>query len=123
MNQRPWADRPAAPLDTVHRAVRPWPGWAVTATAQAGKALLAGSLKFGHLARLVPDASGGACCVDLSWCWHRACASALRQGPDGWLYLLTDATNGQLLRLLPAAGQATVSSAITPVAVLEMGMW
>jgi glucose/arabinose dehydrogenase len=26
----------------------------------------------------------------------------VRQGPDGWLYVLTDARNGQLLRLLTA---------------------
>ena len=25
----------------------------------------------------------------------------VRQGPDGWLYILTDASNGQLLRLIP----------------------
>lgn len=92
------------------------PGWKGT--------LLVGSLKFGHLARLVPDASGGRVLRE-----HKLVLAAgtrirdVRQGPDGWLYLLTDATNGQLLRLLPAAGQATVSSAITPVAVLEMGMW
>jgi glucose/arabinose dehydrogenase len=27
----------------------------------------------------------------------------VRQGPDGLLYVLTDASNGQLLRLLPDA--------------------
>jgi glucose/arabinose dehydrogenase len=26
----------------------------------------------------------------------------VRQGPDGWLYLLTDSAQGKLLRLLPA---------------------
>ena len=25
----------------------------------------------------------------------------VRQGPDGWIYLLTDGSGGQLLRLLP----------------------
>ena len=62
--------------------------------------LLVGSLKFGYVARLRLN---GARVVkeekllpDL-----KARVRDVRQGPDGTLYLLTDAANGQLLRLVP----------------------
>ena len=62
--------------------------------------LLAGSLKFRYLARL--DISGGRVVKeerllpDLG-----ARVRDVREGPDGFIYLLTDERNGRLLRLLP----------------------
>ena len=62
--------------------------------------LLAGSLKFRYLARL--DISGGRVVKeerllpDLN-----ARVRDVREGPDGFIYLLTDERNGRLLRLLP----------------------
>ncbi len=64
--------------------------------------LFIGSLKFGRLVQLRleegrvreevrHDLSGGDRIRDV------------RQGPDGWLYLLTDSPQGRLLRVLPAA--------------------
>lgn len=38
----------------------------------------------------------------------------VRQGPDGWLYLLTDSADGQLLRLLPAAGGQSPATTAPP---------
>lgn len=38
----------------------------------------------------------------------------VRQGPDGWLYLLTDSADGQLLRLLPAAGGQSAATTAPP---------
>lgn len=62
--------------------------------------LLAGSLKFRYLARL--EVSGGRVVKeerllpDLN-----ARVRDVREGPDGFIYLLTDERNGRLLRLLP----------------------
>jgi glucose/arabinose dehydrogenase len=62
--------------------------------------LLAGSLKFRYLARL--DISGGRVVKeerllpDLN-----ARVRDVREGPDGFIYLLTDERNGRLLRLHP----------------------
>nr|WP_227001315.1 PQQ-dependent sugar dehydrogenase [Pulveribacter suum] len=38
----------------------------------------------------------------------------VRQGPDGWLYLLTDSADGQLLRLLPPAGGQSADTTALP---------
>ena len=64
--------------------------------------LFVGSLKFGYLNRMVLDGRQ----VKAE---HKLLADGkerirdVRQGPDGLLYVLTDAANGRLLRLLPAA--------------------
>jgi aldose sugar dehydrogenase len=62
--------------------------------------LLVGSLKFGYVARLTLDGTRVAkedkLLPDLG---QRV--RDVRQGPDGFIYLLTDERNGQLLRLLP----------------------
>ena len=64
--------------------------------------LFVGSLKFGYLNRMVLDGRE----VKAE---HKLLAENkerirdVRQGPDGLLYVLTDAANGRLLRLLPAA--------------------
>lgn len=61
--------------------------------------LFLGSLKSGYLARLELD--GGKVVRE-----HKLISGAgrvrdVRQGPDGLLYVLTDSSNGRLLRLLP----------------------
>jgi glucose/arabinose dehydrogenase len=65
--------------------------------------LLVGSLKFRYLARLQVD---GARVVKedklLTSLGQRV--RDVRQGPDGFIYLLTDARDGELLRLRPAKG-------------------
>lgn len=62
--------------------------------------LLVGSLKFGLLARLVLDGQKVVreerLLTDLG---QRV--RDVRQGPDGYVYLLTDSSNGRLLRLVP----------------------
>ena len=64
--------------------------------------LMVGSLKFGYLARLEMDAQNHTVQRE-----HKLLAELgqrirdVRQGPDGLLYVLTDASDGQLLRLLP----------------------
>ena len=62
--------------------------------------LLVGSLKFRYLARLELD---GARVVkeDRLLPELRQRVRDVRQGPDGFIYLLTDDRNGQLLRLVP----------------------
>jgi glucose/arabinose dehydrogenase len=65
--------------------------------------LLVGSLKFGYLNRIALSApfSGGVLRE------HKLLAELgerirdVRQGPDGWLYVLTDQAQGRLIRLLP----------------------
>jgi glucose/arabinose dehydrogenase len=62
--------------------------------------LLVGSLKFRYLARL--QIQGGRVVREtrlLPDLDQRV--RDVRQGPDGFIYLLTDASNGQVLRLLP----------------------
>ena len=62
--------------------------------------LLVGSLKFGYVARL--QMQGGRVTREtklLPELGQRV--RDVRQGPDGFIYLLTDASNGQVLRLLP----------------------
>ena len=64
--------------------------------------LFVGSLKFGFLGRI--ELNGDAVRAE-----HRLLAEGrerirdVRQGPDGLLYVLTDAVNGRLLRLQPVA--------------------
>jgi glucose/arabinose dehydrogenase len=63
--------------------------------------LFVGSLKFGRLHRLVLDAQGKVVQEQrlLEDLGERV--RDVRQGPDGLLYLLTDASKGRLLRLVP----------------------
>lgn len=62
--------------------------------------LLVGSLKFGYVARLkLKDGRVARETKLLPDLGQRV--RDVRQGPDGLIYLLTDASNGQLLRLLP----------------------
>jgi glucose/arabinose dehydrogenase len=64
--------------------------------------LLVGSLKFRQLVRLELD---GTRVVHEERMFSDAFGRIrdVRQGPDGLLYLLTDADDGRLVRLLPAA--------------------
>ena len=66
--------------------------------------LFAGSLKFSYLNRIeLASPFGGKVVRE-----HKLLANAgervrdVRQGPDGLLYVLTDSSNGKLIRLLPA---------------------
>ena len=63
--------------------------------------LFVGSLRFARLHRLQFDATGRVVCDEylLDKAGHRI--RDVRQGPDGWIYLLTDSPEGQLLRLRP----------------------
>jgi aldose sugar dehydrogenase len=79
-------------------------GMAFVTSERYGKAwvgnLLVGSLKFGYVARL--QLQGGRVVREdklLPDLGQRV--RDVREGPDGLMYLLTDAGNGQLLRLLP----------------------
>jgi len=79
-------------------------GMAFVTSARYGRAwqgsLLVGALKFRYLARL--DMQGGQVVREeklLQDLGERI--RAVRQGPDGLIYLLTDSANGQLLRLMP----------------------
>ena len=62
--------------------------------------LLVGSLKFGYVARL-QLAKGKVAQEDKLLPDLKQRVRDVRQGPDGFIYLLTDASRGQLLRLLP----------------------
>ena len=79
-------------------------GMAFVTSARYGRAwqgsLLVGALKFRYLARLTLQ--GGQVAGEeklLQDLGERI--RAVRQGPDGLIYLLTDSANGQLLRLMP----------------------
>ncbi|NBX22179.1 MAG: PQQ-dependent sugar dehydrogenase, partial [Betaproteobacteria bacterium] len=65
--------------------------------------LIVGSLKFGYLARLELSTPFAGTVVretqHLQSLGERV--RDVRQGPDGWLYLLTDHPQGRLLRVLP----------------------
>lgn len=62
--------------------------------------LFVGSLKFGYLARL--EIQDGQVAAEHKLLEEgRARIRDVRQGPDGLLYVLTDAQNGQLIRLQP----------------------
>ena len=66
--------------------------------------LFVGSLKFSRLQRLEigPDGKVAREHQLLQEMGQRI--RDVRQGPDGLLYVLTDASNGRLVRLLPAPG-------------------
>jgi len=61
--------------------------------------LFVGSLKFGYLARL--EIEGGKVVREHKLLESLDRVRDVRQGPDGLLYLLTDSSRGQLLRLAP----------------------
>jgi aldose sugar dehydrogenase len=61
--------------------------------------LFVGSLKFGYLARL--EMAGGKLGREHRLLENGERVRDVRQGPDGLLYVLTDAAAGRLLRLLP----------------------
>ncbi|HWP11508.1 MAG TPA: PQQ-dependent sugar dehydrogenase, partial [Ramlibacter sp.] len=61
--------------------------------------LFVGSLKFGYLARL--ELSGGKVVREHKLLDGVGRVRDVRQGPDGWLYILTDSWRGSLLRLRP----------------------
>lgn len=60
--------------------------------------LFIGSLKFGHLARL--ELSGNKVAREHKLLEGVGRVRDVRQGPDGWLYLLTDANDGKLVRVV-----------------------
>jgi aldose sugar dehydrogenase len=62
--------------------------------------LLVGSLKFGYLNRIVLDGRKVVREEKLLGELNERIRD-VRQGPDGLIYVLTDASNGQLIRLLP----------------------
>jgi glucose/arabinose dehydrogenase len=61
--------------------------------------LFVGSLKFGYLARL--EIAGGKVARETRALELGERVRDVRQGPDGYLYLLTDEENGRLVRVLP----------------------
>lgn len=61
--------------------------------------LFVGSLKFGYLARL--ELSGGKVAREQKLLQGVGRVRDVRQGPDGLLYLLTDASDGKLVRVRP----------------------
>ena len=63
--------------------------------------LLVGSLKFGYLNRIVLDGNKVVREEKLLAELNQRIRD-VRQSPDGWIYVLTDANNGQLIRLLPS---------------------
>jgi glucose/arabinose dehydrogenase len=82
-------------------------GMAFLTSERYGKAwqgsLFVGSLKFGRLHRLELGADGRVVREQPLLAEVGQRIRDVRQGPDGLLYVLTDASNGQLLRLLPDA--------------------
>lgn len=62
--------------------------------------LFVGSLKFGYVARLEFGA-GGKVARETKWVDVGERVRDVRQGPDGLLYVVTDAADGKLLRLKP----------------------
>jgi glucose/arabinose dehydrogenase len=62
--------------------------------------LFIGSLKFGYLDRI--ELKGDKVVAEHKLLEEgRARIRDVKQGPDGWLYILTDESNGKLIRLLP----------------------
>lgn len=61
--------------------------------------LFIGSLKFGYLARL--ELADGKVAREHKLLEGVGRVRDVRQGPDGWLYLLTDSGQGQLMRVRP----------------------
>lgn len=82
-------------------------GMAFLTSERYGKAwqgsLFVGSLKFGRLYRLELGADGRVAREQQLLAEVGQRVRDVRQGPDGLLYVLTDASNGQLLRLVPGA--------------------
>lgn len=66
--------------------------------------LLVGSLKFKHLVRLeLQQAFDGKVVRETAYLASlNERIRDVRQGPDGYIYVLTDSSNGQLIRLVPA---------------------
>ena len=58
----------------------------------------------GHLQRIVFNAKGDESRREMLLTELRQRIRDVRQGPDGFLYLLTDETPGALLRIEPACG-------------------
>ena len=58
-----------------------------------------GSLKFGFLDRI--ELAGGRVRREQRLLEGVGRVRDVRQGPDGWLYLLTDESDGRLLRVRP----------------------
>jgi glucose/arabinose dehydrogenase len=69
-----------------------YPGWTGN--------LFSGSLVFGQVRRIILD---GAAVADEQRLTIGTRVRDVRQGPDGYLYVLTDAANGALIRILPAS--------------------
>jgi glucose/arabinose dehydrogenase len=61
--------------------------------------LFVGSLKFGYLARL--EVAGGKVGRETKALEIGERVRDVRQGPDGYLYLVTDEGRGKLLRVMP----------------------
>ncbi|MEO7400189.1 MAG: PQQ-dependent sugar dehydrogenase [Polaromonas sp.] len=86
-------------------------GMAFLSSERYGKAwrgnLFVGSLKFGYLDRIELSQPFAGKVVRESRLLTEVGERIrdVRQGPDGLLYVLTDSSNGKLLRLLPAQGQ------------------
>ena len=82
-------------------------GMAFLTSERYGKAwqgnLFVGSLKFGRLYRLELGADGRVVREEQLLAEVDQRVRDVRQGPDGLLYVLTDARTGQLLRLVPGA--------------------
>ena len=80
-------------------------GMAFLTSARYGAAwqgsLFVGSLKFGTLHRLEVGQDGQVRREEKLLEGHGERIRDVRQGPDGWLYLLTDSPQGRLLRLQP----------------------
>ena len=81
-------------------------GMAFLTSDKYGKAwqgnLFVGSLKFGYLARLeLAEPFGGTVRRETRLLDGIGRVRDVRQGPDGLLYVLTDSSNGKLVRLLP----------------------
>ena len=70
-----------------------WPAWHGD--------LFSGALKFGQVRRIELD---GERVVGEEKLTIGARVRDVREGPDGYLYLLTDESNGRLLRIIPDAG-------------------
>jgi glucose/arabinose dehydrogenase len=61
--------------------------------------LFVGSLKFGYVARL--EIAGGKVARETKAIEIGERVRDVRQGPDGYLYIVTDEDNGKLIRLVP----------------------
>ena len=63
--------------------------------------MVVGSLKFNRIHRLVWDGNRLLADEPMQVAGLNQRVRDVREGPDGWLYVLTDASSGQLLRLIP----------------------